>query len=59
MPVLAVSADQGSIPDMAAPLRRFADDIRGESVVRCGHFIPEGQPHALARILADFFSDAR
>ncbi len=56
MPVLAVSADQGSIPDMAAPLRPFAENIRGETITQCGHFIPEEQPEALARLLGEFFS---
>ncbi|TAA08896.1 alpha/beta fold hydrolase [Pseudoxanthomonas winnipegensis] len=56
MPVLAVSADQGSIPDMAGPLRAFADDLRGETVERSGHFIPEEQPEALARMFEDFFA---
>ncbi|WP_254457894.1 alpha/beta fold hydrolase [Xanthomonas sacchari] len=56
MPVLAVSADQGSIPDMAGPLRAFADDLRAETVDRSGHFIPEEQPEALARMFDDFFA---
>ena len=56
MPVLAVSADQGSIPDMAAPLRPFANDLRGETIKRSGHFIPEEQPAALANILDDFLA---
>ena len=56
MPVLAVSADQGSIPDMAGPLRPFTEKIRGETVDRCGHFIPEEQPDFLARLIDDFLS---
>ena len=55
MPVLAVGADQGSIADMASPLRPFCDDIRGVTVANCGHFIPEEQPEALADELARFF----
>jgi len=56
MPVLAVSADQGSIPDMAGPLRPFAHKLRGETVVSSGHFIPEEQPKAVAQLLGEFFS---
>ena len=41
---------------MAGPLRAFADDLRGETVVRSGHFIPEEQPEALARMFEDFFA---
>lgn len=55
MPILAISADQGSIPDMAAPLRPFAENVSGVVVPYCGHFLPEEQPEAIARELSDFF----
>ena len=55
MPVLALGADQGSIADMAAPLRAYAGDVRGGVVANCGHFIPEEQPEAAAGELATFF----
>ena len=55
MPVLALGADQGSIADMAAPLRAYAEDVRGGVVANCGHFIPEEQPEVAARELAAFF----
>lgn len=57
MPVLALSAEQGSIPDMAAPLRAFADDVRGVTLADCGHFLPEEQPAAVASGLAAFFRE--
>ncbi|HEX7339095.1 MAG TPA: alpha/beta hydrolase [Rhodanobacteraceae bacterium] len=56
MPLLALSADQGSIPDMAGPLRAFATDVRGVTIARCGHFLPEEQPVAVADVLSEFFS---
>jgi len=56
MPVLAVSADQGSIPDMAVPLRSFADNETGIIISNSGHFIPEEQPEVLARELHTFFT---
>ena len=55
MPVLAVSADQGSIPDMASPLRAFADDVTGVTIAHSGHFIAEEQPLALSEALTRFF----
>ena len=55
LPLLAISADQGSIPDMAAPLRQFADDVTGITIAHSGHFIPDEQPLALAAALANFF----
>ena len=51
MPILVLSADQGSIADMAAPLRTYAEEVRGGVVANCGHFIPEEQPEAAAREL--------
>lgn len=55
LPLLAVSADQGSIPDMAVSLREFADDVSGIKIAHCGHFIPDEQPQALADALRTFF----
>lgn len=57
MPLLAVSADQGSIPDMAEPLRAYAANVRGVVIARSGHFIPEEQPAALARELLAFLTE--
>ncbi|TCV96769.1 alpha/beta fold hydrolase [Biostraticola tofi] len=56
MPILAISAGQGSIADMAAPLRPFAEDVSGVLVPHCGHFMPEEQPQAIATELSEFFS---
>ena len=55
MPVLALGSDQGSIADMASPLRPYADDVRGAVMAACGHFLPEEQPAAVAAELAAFF----
>lgn len=55
LPLLAISADQGSIPEMAAPLRQFADNVSGITIAHSGHFIPDEQPEALAAALAMFF----
>ncbi|WP_027211399.1 alpha/beta fold hydrolase [Burkholderia sp. WSM2232] len=56
MPVLGLSADQGSIPDISAALRPFATDVRGATIANCGHFQPEEQPEAVANALARFFA---
>ncbi len=58
MPVLAVSADYGSIRDMAGPLNAFAPHIQSAVIADCGHFIPEEQPEELARRLLTFFAEA-
>lgn len=58
MPVLALGSDQGSIADMAAPLRAIASDVRGGVVAQCGHFLPEEQPKAVAQELAAFLGEA-
>jgi len=55
MPLLAISSDQGSIPDMAAPLKEFSNNVvQGIVINDCGHFIPEEQPQVLASHLIDF-----
>jgi pimeloyl-ACP methyl ester carboxylesterase len=55
MPVLGLSADGGSIPDMAAAIRPFGADVRGETIQNCGHFQPEEQPESVADALFRFF----
>ena len=55
MPVLGLSADQGSIADIAATLGPFASDVHGETIAHCGHFQPEEQPQAVADALLHFF----
>ncbi|MGD9427110.1 alpha/beta fold hydrolase [Pantoea sp. NSTU24] len=59
LPLLAVSADRGSIPDMAVPLRAVAQQVYGETITDCGHFIPDEQPEKLADILTRFFTRQR
>lgn len=54
VPVLGVSGEFGSIPDMAATLRAFATDVSGVVIPGAGHFIPEEQPAALAAALDGF-----
>ncbi|MCK9916229.1 alpha/beta hydrolase [Microbacteriaceae bacterium K1510] len=58
MPLLALGSDQGSIADMATPLRAFADDVRGGTIAHCGHFLPEEQPTAVAEELLAFFAES-
>ncbi|AZO07842.1 alpha/beta fold hydrolase [Mesorhizobium sp. M3A.F.Ca.ET.080.04.2.1] len=55
MPVLAVRADQGSMPDLVAQLQKIATNVRGTAVEACGHYLAEEQPDALARELLGFF----
>ena len=56
MPVLALGSDQGSIGDMAGPLRAYAEDVQGATLACCGHFLPEEQPAAVAEELQAFFN---
>jgi pimeloyl-ACP methyl ester carboxylesterase len=55
VPLLALGSDQGSIADMATPLRAFFADVQGRTISHCGHFLPEEQPHAIANELTAFF----
>ncbi|CEP59987.1 alpha/beta fold hydrolase LALA0_S01e00452g [Lachancea lanzarotensis] len=53
-PLLAVSSDQGSIPNMAKSLEAFSSEVVGATIEDCGHFIPEEQPSRLADELKKF-----
>jgi pimeloyl-ACP methyl ester carboxylesterase len=59
VPVLGISAGHGSIPDMAASIRPWADDVAGVVVPDAGHFIPDEQPDAVAAALAGFCGTSR
>ncbi|MNO00834.1 hypothetical protein D3C81_2208040 [compost metagenome] len=56
MPVLAVRADQGSMPDLVGSLKKIATNVTG-TMVSSGHYIPEEQPEQLVTELLKFFSD--
>jgi pimeloyl-ACP methyl ester carboxylesterase len=58
VPVLGVSSDHGSIPDMAASISPYAENVTGVVISGAGHFIPDEQPAALARALVDFMRTA-
>ncbi|RFC77422.1 alpha/beta hydrolase [Streptomyces sp. AcE210] len=56
VPVLGISSSHGSIPDMAASIRPWADNTTGVIVPDAGHFIPDEQPDAVAAALSDFIA---
>ena len=56
VPVLGLSADQGSIPNMAAAIRPFATDVTDETIEGCGHFQPEERPERVAEALSRYFN---
>jgi pimeloyl-ACP methyl ester carboxylesterase len=58
MPVLALGSDQGSIADMATPLKNFAEDVHGGVIANCGHFLAEEQPAAVAEELNAFLGES-
>ncbi|PXX57638.1 pimeloyl-ACP methyl ester carboxylesterase [Nocardia tenerifensis] len=58
VPVLGVSASHGSIPDMAASLRPWADHTHGIVIPGAGHFIPDEQPEAIVDALTTFIERA-
>ncbi|MFI6864811.1 alpha/beta fold hydrolase [Streptomyces sp. NPDC050421] len=57
LPVLGISSSHGSIPDMAASIRPWADNATGVVVPDAGHFIPDEQPDAVAAALARFIAE--
>ncbi|MNF00775.1 Fluoroacetate dehalogenase [compost metagenome] len=56
VPILAVRADQGSMPDLVGELQKIATNVTG-TMVRSGHYIPEEQPEQLVNELVKYFSD--
>lgn len=58
MPVLGLSGSGGrgrGADVVLASLRRVADDVRGEELPDCGHWVPEEVPDLLVAKLFDFF----
>ncbi|MFF4308288.1 alpha/beta fold hydrolase [Streptomyces sp. NPDC001601] len=58
VPILGISSSHGSIPDMAASMRPWADNVTGVVVPDAGHYIPDEQPEAVAAALLGFVADA-
>jgi pimeloyl-ACP methyl ester carboxylesterase len=56
VPVLALTAETGSAPDLVQRLRPLANDLRGGLIADSGHYIPEEQPEALADQLRQFIA---
>jgi len=56
MPVLALWGGTGLVGTLPALdiWRQYADDVRGESIPECGHFLPEERPDAVLDRLLDF-----
>lgn len=58
MPVLALGGE-ASLGDLPLRfMREVADDVRGGTVPRCGHWVAEEQPDELAGRLTAFFAEA-
>ncbi|MBR7832115.1 alpha/beta hydrolase [Actinospica durhamensis] len=57
VPVLGISSSHGSIPDMAASISPWAENVTGVIVPDAGHFIPDEQPEAVAAALTAFIRD--
>jgi pimeloyl-ACP methyl ester carboxylesterase len=59
MPVLAFGGEQGSIPKMAETMKTVAQDVRGDVIPNCGHYIPEEVPDFLAKEMIAFFAEEK
>ncbi len=58
IPVLGISSSHGSIPDMAASISPWAENVTGVVIPEAGHFIPEEQPDATVDTLTAFIDHA-
>ena len=54
LPVLGISGSHGSIPDMAASISPWAQNVTGVVIQQSGHFIPDEQPDATVDALTAF-----
>lgn len=59
IPVLGISSSHGSIPDMAASISPWAENVTGVVIPEAGHFIPDEQPDATVNALTAFIDHAR
>lgn len=58
-PTLVLWATEGRLGKREGTLeiwRAFAEDVRGEGIPECGHFLPEEQPTVVAAKLLDFLT---
>jgi pimeloyl-ACP methyl ester carboxylesterase len=58
IPVLGISSSHGSIPDMAASISPWAENVTGVVIPEAGHFIPDEQPDATVDALTAFIDHA-
>jgi pimeloyl-ACP methyl ester carboxylesterase len=56
IPALAVGGEH-SIPNMGEALKPYFEDVKSLTIPRCGHFVPEEQPQALASVLMAFLGE--
>jgi pimeloyl-ACP methyl ester carboxylesterase len=59
IPVLGISSSHGSIPNMAASISPWAENVTGVVIPEAGHFIPDEQPDATVDALTAFIDHAR
>lgn len=57
IPVLALGGDRSLGALQFQGMQAVAENIRGEAIPDCGHFIPEEQPEVLTQHILDFFQE--
>lgn len=57
IPVLALGGEAGMGEVPLNDMRQVAEDVRGEVIERCGHFIAEERPEYLVERLVEFFEE--
>lgn len=55
MPVLALGGEFSEGDNILESVKQVAEDVRGGTVKRCGHWIPEERPDQLTELMLDFF----
>jgi pimeloyl-ACP methyl ester carboxylesterase len=57
VPILGISSRYGTVRDMAASIRPWADNVTGIVVPDAGHYIPDEHPKAVVAALSNFVDD--
>jgi pimeloyl-ACP methyl ester carboxylesterase len=54
VPILSIGGEKGLGAKVTEMVKVVAENVKGETIADCGHFIPEEQPQKLVKLFVDF-----